>query len=93
MFREEAALGKYLVVDGVAYQVIGIYEGEDRDQLPDVYVPLSTAQRIYNPAEGYRNINFMVEGSVSYTHLSDHFGNGGGYTCHVVWGTGACRLE
>lgn len=72
MFREEAALGKYLVVDGVAYQVIGIYEGEDRDQLPDVYVPLSTAQRIYNPAEGYRNINFMVEG-LSTTEENEAF--------------------
>lgn len=72
LFREEAALGKYLVVDGVAYQVIGIYEGEDRDQLPDVYVPLSTAQRIYNPAEGYRNINFMVEG-LSTTEENEAF--------------------
>lgn len=62
LFRGEAALGKYVVVDGVAYQVIGIYEGEDVDQLPDVYIPLSTAQRIYNPSEGYQNINFMVEG-------------------------------
>lgn len=62
LFKGEEPLGKYVVVNKVAYQVIGIYEDDNMDQLPDVLIPLSTAQRIYNPEEGYDMIAFMMEG-------------------------------
>ena len=62
LFRGEQPLGKYVVMDKVAYQVIGIYEDENTNQLPDVFIPLTTAQRIYNPEEGYSSLAFMVDG-------------------------------
>lgn len=61
LFRGEEPLGKYVVVDKVAYQVIGIYEDENMNQLPEVLIPLTTAQRIYNPESGYDMIAFLVE--------------------------------
>lgn len=72
LFREVEPLGKYVVVDKVAYQVIGIYEDDNMNQLPDVYVPLTTAQRIYNPEEGYDELAFMVEG-LNTTEQNDEF--------------------
>lgn len=62
LFKGEEPLGKYVVVNRVAYQVIGIYEDDNMDNLPDVIVPLSTAQRIYNPEEGYNMVAFMMDG-------------------------------
>lgn len=61
LFRGEEPLGKYVVVDKVAYQVIGVYEDENMNQLPEVLIPLTTAQRIYNPESGYDMIAFLVE--------------------------------
>lgn len=61
LFRQENPLGKYVIVDKVAYQVIGVYEEENARQLPNVFVPLTTAERVYNPQNGYDEISFMVE--------------------------------
>lgn len=65
LFREVPPLGKYVIVDKVAYQVIGIYEDDNMNQLPDVFIPLTTALRIYNPEDGFGEISFMVEDLVT----------------------------
>lgn len=61
LFRSDDPLGKYVIADKVAYQVIGIYEDENMNQSPSVYIPLSTIQRIYNPEEGYGDFRFTIE--------------------------------
>ncbi|MDL2330429.1 ABC transporter permease [Odoribacter sp. OttesenSCG-928-A06] len=60
LFRDEPPLGKYVVVDKIAYQVIGIYEDENMEQLPTIYIPQTTARRIYNPSRGYDRVSFLL---------------------------------
>lgn len=62
LFRKENPLGKYVVADKVVYQIVGIYEDENTNQSPRVFVPFSTANKIYNPAEGYGDFRFTVDG-------------------------------
>lgn len=62
LFRGESPLGKYVLSDHVAYQVIGIYEDEELEQRPDVCVPLTTLRRIYGSSEGYNRLLLAVEG-------------------------------
>lgn len=49
LFKGEDPLGKYIKIGGVPFKVVGTYDdpGGDRD-LRRVYIPLSTAQRVFN---------------------------------------------
>lgn len=49
LFKGEDPVGKYIKVSGVPFKVIGTFDdpGGDRD-LSRVYIPLSTAQRVFN---------------------------------------------
>jgi putative ABC transport system permease protein len=49
LFKGEDPLGKYIKVSGIPFKVIGSFDdpGGDRD-LTRVYIPLSTAQRVFN---------------------------------------------
>jgi len=49
LFKGEDPVGKYVKVSGVPFKVIGSFDdpGGDRD-LTRVYIPLSTAQRVFN---------------------------------------------
>jgi putative ABC transport system permease protein len=49
LFKGEDPIGKYIQVSGVPFKVTGVFNdtGGDRD-MQRVYVPLSTAQRVFN---------------------------------------------
>ncbi|RLD81559.1 MAG: ABC transporter permease [Bacteroidetes bacterium] len=49
LFKDEDPVGKYIKVSGVPFKVVGTFDdpGGDRD-LSRVYIPLSTAQRVFN---------------------------------------------
>ena len=49
LFKDEEPLGKFIQVSGVPFKVTGVFSdvGGDRD-MQRVYVPLSTAQRVFN---------------------------------------------
>ncbi len=55
-FGEEEALGEYLNIKGVKYQVVGTFEEERLSEMERIYVPSSTVQRI----EGTDRVQTMV---------------------------------
>lgn len=63
LFKEENPLGKYVIANGIAYQVIGIYDDSDMSSNnPPAYIPFTTAQMLYNKGWGFRQIDFTVKG-------------------------------
>lgn len=62
LFRQENPLGKYVIANQVAYKIIGIYEDDNTEQAPDVFIPLTTAEKIYNSDKGYNELAFTVDG-------------------------------
>ena len=62
LFKEEEPMGKYIEVSGVPFKVIGVFQdaGGDRD-MQRVYVPLSTAQRVFNFANRIFNLSIVTD--------------------------------
>ena len=48
-FPHEDAIGKYIKINNIAFQVVGVFEDKDNwDNNRCVYIPISTAQQIFN---------------------------------------------
>lgn len=63
LFKGEKALGKHVIANGIAYQVIGVYDDSDMfSNNPPAYIPFTTAQMLYNKGWGFRQIDFTVKG-------------------------------
>ncbi len=57
LFKEEEAIDKYIKVGGVPFKVVGVFDdpGQDRD-LQRIYLPISTAQRVFNMGNDIRTV-------------------------------------
>lgn len=63
LFKEESPYGKYVIANGIAYQVVGVYDDTDMpSNNPPAYIPFTTAQMLYNKGWGFRQIDFTVKG-------------------------------
>lgn len=59
LFKGEPPLGKYINVRGIPFKVVGIFKDDDgRDEnMRMIYVPITTAQRIFS---GNNNVNVIA---------------------------------
>lgn len=48
LFRDENPLGKYININGVPFQVVGVYSDKEEHSLDRLLLPISTAQKIFN---------------------------------------------
>ncbi len=60
LFKEEDPLGKYVLQGDIAYRVVGIYDGANQFWTTSVYVPWTTAQRLYKGGYGVDQIDFTL---------------------------------
>ena len=66
LFKDEPAVGKYIKVSGVPFKVVGVFSdiGGERDERR-VYLPVSTAQVVFNNGNRITNFNMTTqEGTV-----------------------------
>ncbi len=61
LFKNDEPLGKYLKVGSIPFKVVGVFNdpGGDRD-LSRVYIPISTAQMVFNRGNRIDRINITV---------------------------------
>ena len=62
LFKNENPVGKMFIAGGLGYQVIGVFEENTWGNEEKAYIPISTAQLLYNKGYGYHNIAFTVNG-------------------------------
>lgn len=60
----EAPLGKYIKVNNVPFQVVGVFDdpGGDRD-LSRIYIPITTAQKVFNRGRDINNVCIILDGA------------------------------
>jgi len=61
LFKDEDAVGKYVKLSGVPFKVVGVFNdpGSDRDLLR-TYVPITTAQRVFNMGENINSVQINL---------------------------------
>ncbi|MBP1677929.1 MAG: hypothetical protein H6Q20_2488 [Bacteroidetes bacterium] len=72
LFKTEPALGKYVKVGNIMFQVIGVNSKKARWGDGNAYIPFTTAQTIYNPNKKFNSIAMTVDGLES-EELNDAF--------------------
>ncbi len=63
LFKGQDPLGKYVIADGLAFRVVGVYDNKNQYMNnPPAYIPFSTAQTLYSKGWGFRRIDFTING-------------------------------
>jgi putative ABC transport system permease protein len=62
LFENEAVVGKSLVMDGIAFQIVGVYKKDRMSWRTSSYMPLSTALNMYNSTNHFREMVCTIEG-------------------------------
>ncbi|HNR27918.1 MAG TPA: ABC transporter permease [Bacteroidales bacterium] len=62
LFKDKDPLGKHITYDNVSYKVVGVYHDTNMSQNPNSCIPLTTAQLIYNPENGYSQVAMLLDG-------------------------------
>jgi putative ABC transport system permease protein len=62
LFKEENPVGKLFIAGGLSYHVVGVFEEKSWGEQEKAYIPLSTAQLLYNHNHGYHSISFTLQG-------------------------------
>lgn len=62
LFKDKPFINEYIKVGNIPFKVVGVFEdpGGDRDQ-NRVYIPLSTAQMIFNRGNNLNNLSMTME--------------------------------
>jgi putative ABC transport system permease protein len=71
LFKKEKALGKWVKVDGISFQVIGIDSKTSMGDGGKCYIPIMTAQKLYNAGIETYNISFTVLGLTTKEKIDD----------------------
>jgi putative ABC transport system permease protein len=61
LFREEAALGKYIRVFGIPFKVVGVFKDEGGPgEEKTIYIPISTSQMVFNGSNKISRLMFTT---------------------------------
>jgi putative ABC transport system permease protein len=65
LFKDEDPMGKFIDVSGIPFKVTGVFKdsGGDRD-MQRIYVPLSTAQRVFNYGNKIQTIGIVTDKTI-----------------------------
>lgn len=62
LFQEKKAVGEYVDIGGIKFKVVGVYTdpGGEREETR-IFIPLTTAQRVYNAGDKLRSMAFTLQ--------------------------------
>ncbi|MDR1199174.1 MAG: ABC transporter permease [Prevotellaceae bacterium] len=73
--KDEEAIGKNVNVAGTMYTVVGIYYMEDRQDITNSFIPLSTAKMVYGRGINLSNLAFTLSDKITDEKTNTDFMN------------------
>ncbi|HCC29931.1 MAG TPA: ABC transporter permease, partial [Marinilabiliales bacterium] len=64
LFKEQDPIGEYMKINGVPFKVVGVFRDESERDNTRVYIPVSTAQRIYTGGNEIHNLAITIPASM-----------------------------
>jgi putative ABC transport system permease protein len=58
-------IGQWIVIGGVAFQVVGVYKNDNEESARQVYIPISTAQLAFNGSDRLGKLSFTVADDIT----------------------------
>lgn len=65
LFPGRQAVGQYVKVGDLMWQVVGVYNDDEKSNNMPAYVPFTTARSLYNKGYGFSSFSFTINGLVS----------------------------
>lgn len=65
LFRDQSPVGQYVKAGNIMYQVIGVYNDDDKSNNAPAYIPFTTARTLYNKGYGLGSFTFTINGVIS----------------------------
>lgn len=67
----ETPIGEYLTISGVNFRIVGIFGevGDNEGEEERIWIPISTAQLIFNGGDRINNLTFMLPESATLTEM------------------------
>jgi putative ABC transport system permease protein len=62
LFNDENPVGKTILINGLKFTVIGVYEESSITDIEKTYIPFTTSQLLFNGAWGFTGLAFTVKG-------------------------------
>ncbi|MBE9467593.1 MAG: ABC transporter permease [Bacteroidetes bacterium] len=59
--KKEEAIGKYININNIPFKVVGIFEDKNERDNRRIYIPISTAQKVFNGNNRIRNLAFTTK--------------------------------
>jgi len=65
--EDEDPLQEYLDISGIKFQIVGVYKDQGGEREEDrIFIPFTTAQRVFNGADKLHNLSFTMEPAASF---------------------------
>lgn len=65
LFPGQNAVGQYLKAGKLTWQVVGVYNDDEKSNNAPAYIPFTTARSLYNKGYGFSSFSFTLNGVVS----------------------------
>lgn len=60
LFKDESSVGKYININGIPFQVAGVFSDSEERVLDLLYLPISTAQKVFNGSNRIHMLAFTT---------------------------------
>jgi putative ABC transport system permease protein len=67
--NDEEPIGKYVKINGIPFLVVGVFTDQNERDCNRIYIPVSTAQKVFNGGNVVHSISFTTKKSVEESEL------------------------